>query len=367
MWMQIVGKIRLTLSPWVNHGWHCTLYVTSRGLTTSPIPHGSRTFQIDFDFYLPSTGDFVERRLYRRLSLEPQSGQHRLYTRLTAELDRLDLHVDIHRKPNEVADPIRFDQDEFTVLRQRIRQPLLAHLLSRRTGSSKSSAHRFTGKCSPVHFFWGAPDLAVTRILRPARPGASRRRPEPAGQGHPGGVLARGNTAAGSGLEGARSPMLVLFLRLSGAGRLRGCCHSAARSVLQRRPARIHFALRCRTIIRQPEDTLLEFLETTYSAAADLGKWDRAALERLNRGPERKRSSVLPQFDCFRLPCDRCVRYRFRWVAARCEAPEREPVRRAAPTLEQVRKTAERGLAFWRRTRRSGGRSAVRHVPPAGR
>ena len=111
MWTQTVGKVRLAQSPWMNHSWHVTLYVTARGLTTSPVPYGSGTFQIDFDFvdhYLTvqssdgRTGCIV---------LEPQSVAA-FYANLMEEMRKLDLHVNIYPKPNEVPEPIRFDQDE---------------------------------------------------------------------------------------------------------------------------------------------------------------------------------------------------------------------------------------------------------------
>src|SRR5665213_499447 len=111
MWTQIVGKIRLVQSPWFNHSWHVALYMTSAGLTTTPIPYGTRTFQIDFDF--------IEHRLAIRASdggvagfeLQPQSVAA-FYRRLMDELAKLDIHVDIHKMPNEIAEPIRFDLDE---------------------------------------------------------------------------------------------------------------------------------------------------------------------------------------------------------------------------------------------------------------
>ncbi|HEY4594679.1 MAG TPA: DUF5996 family protein, partial [Thermoanaerobaculia bacterium] len=175
LWIQIAGKVRLSQSPWLNHTWHSTLYVTARGLTTSPIPHGLRTFQIDFDFLAHrltvqssdgGTGGFA---------LEPQSVAA-FYGRLMAELARLGLPVDIYRLPNEVPDPIRFDQDET----HRSYDPEYANrfwrILVQADRVFKEFRARFIGKCSPVHFFWGAPDLAVTRF-------SGRRAPE-----HPGGV-----------------------------------------------------------------------------------------------------------------------------------------------------------------------------------
>src|SRR6185295_18224780 len=110
MWTQIVGKIRLVQSPWVNHSWHTTLYVTARGLTTSPIPYGTRTFQIDFDFLAHQLILQSSDGGTGHLALEPQSVAA-FYTRLMQEMEKLGLHVDIHRQPNEVVDAIRFDQD----------------------------------------------------------------------------------------------------------------------------------------------------------------------------------------------------------------------------------------------------------------
>src|SRR3954452_14880359 len=111
MWTQIVGKIRLRESAPINHGWHSTLYVTSRGVTTSPIPHGLRTFQIDFDFIHHQLMILASDGQTAGFPLEPQSVAA-FYRRLMDEMGRLDLQVDIYRKPNEVPEPIRFDQDE---------------------------------------------------------------------------------------------------------------------------------------------------------------------------------------------------------------------------------------------------------------
>jgi hypothetical protein len=175
MLTQIVGKIRLAQTPWVNHSWHVTLYVTARGLTTSPIPYGSRTFQIDFDF--------VDHHL-QLLSSDGGSGGFArepqpvaaFYARLIAEMAKLGLHVDIKRKPNEVADPIPFDQDESHHAYHHEYANRFWRILVQSDRVFKAFRARFLGKCSPVHFFWGAPDLAVTRF-------SGRSAPE-----HPGGV-----------------------------------------------------------------------------------------------------------------------------------------------------------------------------------
>ena len=111
MWTQIVGKIRLARTPWLNHSWHVTLYVTTRGLTTSPVPYGSRTFEIDFDFVDHQLIVRASDGRATRIPLEPQSVAA-FYAKLMEELSKLDLSVKIYPKPNEVAEPIRFDQDE---------------------------------------------------------------------------------------------------------------------------------------------------------------------------------------------------------------------------------------------------------------
>src|ERR1043166_4978580 len=149
---QIVGKVRLTQSPWVNHSWHVTLYVTVRGLTTSPIPYGLRTFQIDFDFVDHQlrvsssdggTGGFA---------LEPQSVAT-FYRKLTEQLSRLGIHVAIVRKPNEVAAPVAFDHDETHRSYDREYAGRFWKILVQSDRVFKAFRARFVGKCSPVHFF----------------------------------------------------------------------------------------------------------------------------------------------------------------------------------------------------------------------
>ena len=176
MWTQIVGKIRLALTPWINHSWHVTLYVTARGLTTSPIPHGLHTFEIRFDFVehelriLKSTGAI------RIIKLLPQSVSA-FYKAVMSALAELELPVKIDLVPNEIADAIPFDRDE----RHRSYDPEYANRFWRVLVQSdrvfQKFRSRFCGKCSPVHFFWGSFDLAVTRFrVAPRRriPAASR-------------------------------------------------------------------------------------------------------------------------------------------------------------------------------------------------
>ena len=279
MWMQIVGKVRLAQCPWVNHSWHVTLYVTARGLTTSPIPYGTRTFQIDFDF--------IDHRLTVQSSdgglggfpLQPQSVAV-FYRRLMEEMGKLDLHVDIHKKPNEVPDPIPFDQDESHAAYDREYANRFWQVLVQADRVFKEFRARFIGKCSPVHFFWGAPDLAVTRF-------SGRRAPE-----HPGGVPNLPDRVT----REAYSHEVSSCGFWPGGGPIP---YPAFYSYAYPEPAWFSKALikpdaafyspdlrefiLAYDIVRQsesPDDTLLDFLQTTYEAAANLAKWDRASLER---------------------------------------------------------------------------------------
>jgi hypothetical protein len=278
LWTQVVGKVRLTQGPWMNHSWHATLYVTARGLTTSPIPHGHRTFQIDFDF--------VTHRLILQTSdggtggfaLEAQSVAA-FYTRLMAELDKLGLHVDIYRRPNEVADPIPFDQDET----HRAYDPEYANrfwrILAQADRVFKEFRAGFIGKCSPVHFFWGAPDLAVTRF-------SGRRAPE-----HPGGIPnlpdritreAYSHEVSSCGFWPGGGPIPYAAFYSYAYPELEGFSATPIKPEAAFYSTDLREFLLPYEAVRQsesPDRTLLDFLQSTYEAAANLAKWDREALE----------------------------------------------------------------------------------------
>jgi hypothetical protein len=278
MFTQIVGKVRLAQSPWTNHSWHVTLYVTTRGLTTSPIPYGTRTFQIDFDFIDHqlrlatsdgSTGGFA---------LEPQPVSA-FYVRLMDEIAKLGLSASICLKPNEVADPIAFDRDQTHRAYDREYVNRFWRILVQSDRIFKAFRARFVGKCSPVHFFWGAPDLAVTRF-------SSRGAPA-----HPGGVpnlpdwIAREAyshevSSCGWWPGGGPVPHAAFYSY--------AYPEPAGFSKAPIRPDAAFYSTDLREFILpydavrlspSPDDTLLDFLQTTYEAAADLAKWDRTFLE----------------------------------------------------------------------------------------
>ena len=214
----MVGKIRLALTPWLNHSWHVALYVTARGLTTSPIPDGARSFQIDFDFIDHVLWVRTSDGHFRQLMLKPMSVAE-FYAGLMAALRELGIDVMITTMPCEIADCIPFEQDTLHAAydadyANRFWRVLLA--------ASEVMAHfrtGFLGKASPVHFFWGSFDLAVTRFSGRDRAASSGRRATPAERRRAGGLLARGiERRLLAGRRRAGRLCGVLFLRVSGAG-----------------------------------------------------------------------------------------------------------------------------------------------------
>jgi hypothetical protein len=279
MWMQIVGKIRMAQMPWINHSWHVTLYLTAHGLTTSPMPHDARTFQIDFDF--------IEHRLIiqtsdgatRMLALRPRSVAV-FYEELFSKLAELGLDVKIHTTPNEVVDAIPFEQDHRHASYDAAYANLLWRAMARADCVFKDFRARFIGKCSPVHFFWGSFDLAVTRF-------SGRTAPE-----HPGGIP---NLPDWVAREAYSHEVSSCGLWPGGEAMPQAVFYSYAYpeppgfSTAPLRPDKAFYDGTLREFIlpydavreaASPDATLLEFLQDSYEAAANLGLWDRPALER---------------------------------------------------------------------------------------
>ena len=278
MWTQIVGKIRLTLTPWTNHSWHVTLYVTARGLTTSPIPHGTDTFEIRFDFVDHQLRILKSDGAQRSIELKPRSVAD-FYKAVMAALDELKLPVKIDIVPNEIPNPIPFDRDE----QHRSYDPEYANrfwrVLVQADRVFKEFRSRFCGKCSPVHFFWGAPDLAVTRFSGRAAPK------------HPGGIphLADAITREAYSQEvsslgfwpGADAMPMPIFYSYA-YSEPEGFSKAKVKPDAASYNAQFHeFVLPYDAVrtSKSPDDVLLDFAQSTYDAASQLGKWDRAALE----------------------------------------------------------------------------------------
>jgi hypothetical protein len=278
MWTQIVGKIRLMLSPEVNHSWGCTLYVTTRGLTTSPIPYRLITFAIDFDFVehtLLITTSSSARRSFPLVSMTVAE----FYRKTIQALGELDIHVKIFARPVEVEIAIPFEQDEQHGSYDAEAISRFWRALVQADRVLKDFRARFIGKVSPVHFFWGAFDLAVTRF-------SGRTAPK-----HPGGAP---NVAARV-MEEAYSHEVSSAGFWPGTGLGEAAFYAYAYPAppgfdsypVQPQGAYFHeklgeFILPYEAVrtAEQPDQALLSFLQTTYDAAATLAHWDRAALER---------------------------------------------------------------------------------------
>ena len=280
-WTQIVGKIRVAQGPWQNHSWHSTLYLTARGVSTLPIPHGLRMFQIDFDF--------LDHRLIVQASdgavggfpLQAESVAV-FYRRLMEELTRLGLSVKISKRPNEVPDPVPFDQDEAHASYDPEYANRFWRVLVQSDRVFREFRSRFIGKCSPVHFFWGILDLAVTRFsgrVAPLHPGGILNLPDRVAREAYSHELCSCGFMVGGPVRDATFYSYV-YPEPSGF---------AAASV---RPVEAFYSDRIRRFLlpydavresETPDATLLDFLQTTYEAAAMLGDWDRTALE---RGPK---------------------------------------------------------------------------------
>jgi hypothetical protein len=278
MWLQIAGKIRLICSPWTNHSWHATFYVTSRGLTTSPIPFGLLDFEILFDFIDHVLTIQVSDGRNARLPLEPQSVAT-FYRRLMAEMKSLGLDVHIHAAPNEVLEAIPFEKNETLRSYDREYVNRFWRALAQSDRVFKIFRARFIGKCSPVHLFWGAMDLAVTRF-------SGRRAPE-----HPGGIpnlpdrvtreaysheVSSCGFWAGGGAVDYPAYYAYAYPEPQGFADRRVEPSQAFYS------QDLHEFILPYDVVRGASDsdaTLLAFLQSTYAAAADLAKWDRAALE----------------------------------------------------------------------------------------
>src|SRR5437763_4094479 len=278
MWTQIVGKIRLKLSPWTNHSWHVTLYLTSRGLTTSPIPHGSATFEIRFDFIDHQLRILKSDGGQRSLELKAR-GVADFYKAIMATLNELDLAVKIDITPNEIPNPIPFDRDE----QHRSYDPEYANrfwrVLVQVDRVFKEFRSRFCGKCSPVHFFWGAPDLAVTRFSgRPAPP-------HPGGFPHMPDAVAReaySQEVSSLGFWPGADVMPQAIFYSYAYPEPKGFSEAKAKPDAVSYNAQFHeFVLPYDAVrtSKSPDDAILDFAQSTYDAASTLSNWDRGALE----------------------------------------------------------------------------------------
>jgi len=278
LWTQIVGKIRLARTPWLNHSWHVTLYVTARGLTTSPIPDGARTFQIDFDFidhvlWLRTSDGNVRQLLLRPMTVAD------FYRDVLQALSELGIAAKINGRPNEIPDAVPFAEDRVHAAYDRDYANRFWRILSASCDVFAQFRTGFLGKASPVHLFWGSFDLAVTRFSgrsAPRHPGGVPNLPDDVAQeAYSHEVSSAGFWPGGGAID---YPAYYSYAYPAPDG-------FASAPV---RPAHAFFSKELGEFIlpydavrtaADPGATLMDFLQSTYDAAANLGKWDRAALE----------------------------------------------------------------------------------------
>lgn len=289
LWTQLVGKIRLAQTPWLNHSWHVTLYVSPRGLTTSPIPYGHRTFQLEFDF---------SKHVLRASSDDGSSKEIELSSRPVAEfyadvkrtLSELGIEVRIFEMPNEIPDPIRFSEDRL----HRSYDPIYAQrfwqILLQVTRVLYQFRTAFIGKCSPVHFFWGSFDLAVTRFSgrkAPLHPGGVPYLPDAVTrEAYSHEVSSAGFWPGGAGVE---YPAFYSYAYPEPDG-FSSAAILPAQAFYHDTLSEFILPYDAVRTANNPDRTLTEFLTSTYEAAASTGHWDRSALETEPGVPGRPRA-----------------------------------------------------------------------------
>jgi Family of unknown function (DUF5996) len=277
MWTQIVGKIRLALTPWINHSWHVTLYVTARGLTTSPIYVGPCALEIRFDFVSHELRLLTGDGRLKVIPLVPQTVAQ-FYDAARTALRELDVRVEINTTPNEVDPAIPFEKNETDAAYDPEYANRFWRVLLQADRVFKEFRSEFCGKCSPVHFFWGSFDLAVTRF-------SGRRAPK-----HPGGIPhlpdavtreAYSHEVSSLGFWPGNEMMPEPIFYSYAYPEPRGFGEAKVQPSFASYNAQLKEFVLPYDQMRQsesPDRALLDFAHSTYDAASTLGSWDRAAL-----------------------------------------------------------------------------------------
>lgn len=275
MWTQVIGKIRMKQSPLINHWWQVPLYVTARGLTTSAIPYDMRTFEIDFDFIAHQLIIKCDDGALETIALAPRSVAD-FYREVMERLRGLGIEVKIWTTPVEVENPIPFEQDHTHASYDPEYAQRFWRILLQADKIFKEFRSRFIGKVSPVHFFWGSFDLAVTRFSgRPApeRVGADAITRE--AYSHE--VISHGFWPGGGAIT---SPAFYSYTAPEPPGLKEQAIRPDAASYNQEMSEFLFLYDDVRRAT-SPAEALMEFLQSTYEAGANLAGWDRAALERI--------------------------------------------------------------------------------------
>lgn len=278
MWTQIIGKIKLAVMPWINHSWHVTLHFTPTGLTTKDMPYKGKNFQIDFDFLKHQLRIVTSAGELKEFDLEGNSVAD-FYEKTFSALKEMDIDIEINTMPVEMENPIRFEEDTKNKTYEKEQAEALFHALLKMRNVMTHMRCNFTGKCSPVHFFWGSFDLVVSRF-------SGRTAPK-----HPGGIPYLADWVAEEayshevssfgfwpGSEALPDPSFYAYLYPAPEG------YSEAE--VQPEGAYFHkelgeFILPYRLVqqAEKPEEILSQFMNATYEAGAKLADWDRKSLE----------------------------------------------------------------------------------------
>lgn len=278
LWTQIIGKIRLSRTPWLNHSWHVTLYVSSRGLTTSPIPHGADSFQIEFDFTTHTLLIEVSDGASRRIPLRPRSVAD-FHATVMSALRELGLSVAIRELPCEIAGATPFSEDHAHTSYDREYAHRFWKVLVQVDRVFKQFRAGFVGKASPVHFFWGSFDLAVTRFSGRRAPVFAGKAPglDPAvmQEAYSHEVSSAGFWPGGGGIDYAA----FYSYAYPTPAQFKSCPVMPQGAAFNETLGEFLLPY---DVVRTAQDSdaaLLAFLQTTYEAAADSAQWDRGALE----------------------------------------------------------------------------------------
>jgi hypothetical protein len=278
MWTQIVGKIRLASTPWTNHSWHLTLYVTPIGLTTSMMHHGSTGFDIEFDFYHHQLIIRTTNGEQRKLGLQPRTVAS-FYKDLMEQCAELGIPLNINELPNEVENPIKFSEDTVHKSYNPEAVTRFAQVMNRIARVFTKFRAEFLGKCSPVHFFWGSFDLAVTRF-------SGRQAPT-----HPGGIpglpdwitreaYSHEVYSCGFWPGGPASPAPTFYAYAypvpKGLGEIPV---DPPESIWSKEMGEFFLPYDVVRTAADPDKMLMSFLESTYQQVADLAQWNRGELE----------------------------------------------------------------------------------------
>ena len=278
MWSQIVGKIRLASTPWTNHSWHLTLYVTPNGLTTGTVYQGTNRFDIEFDFHHHVLIIRTGAGEHRKVDLKPRTVAS-FYEELTKHLHDLGFRVKINEMPNEVENPIRFQDDIVHKSYNPDAAARFSQVLNHTTRVFTDFRARYLGKCSPVHFFWGSFDLAVTRF-------SGRRAPA-----HPGGIpglpdwitreaYSHEVYSCGFWPGGPASPAPTFYAYAypvpDGLGE---ASITPPQSLWNKDMGEFFLPYDAVRNAADPDKALMSFLESTYEGVANLAGWNRTDLE----------------------------------------------------------------------------------------